>query len=465
MRNWKLNEKRKLVGWVLMALLVLGVAWWFSPGLPVLFGPWAWSGQIQCGQTLFVHDWHPNDELAGGDGLGPVFNGRSCVACHFQGGVGGAGESKGDVRAYHTKPTKDRPEPVSGLIHLASINKDWQESTTLLRQLYPIIKGQTTQRRDGHCVYTETIPDFDPLVIQNLNATSLFGAGWIDLIPSKAIVHHFRIQSFAGTWAEVMETQFNSRPVGRPRVLSDGRIGKFGWKAQFATLEEFVAAACANELGLSTPISDQPAPLAAPHYTAPGTDMSWRQLRDLSAFVTTLPRPIEAIPEDESQAQQAILGKSLFSSIGCAACHLPDLAGVKGIYSDFLLHDVDTNHDGAHNANSGYGPPNPQEIPQLSHREPLANEWKTPPLWGVADSAPYFHDGGVKTLRAAIVRHRGDATSVTRAFSRLKVDEQEALIAFLKTLRAPAQAVLPPKVQEPALVTNPTGAMLAKQNR
>jgi CxxC motif-containing protein (DUF1111 family) len=76
----------------------------------------------------------------------------------------------------------------------------------------------------------------------------------------------------------------------------------------------------------------------------------------------------------------------------------------------------------------------------LPDGHPLPDEWKTPPLWGVADSAPYFHDGGSPTLEAAILRHRGDAVTVTKAFESLPSADREAIIGFLKSLKAPAEA-------------------------
>jgi CxxC motif-containing protein (DUF1111 family) len=438
------RQTRKIIGLALPVVVVLSVLWWFSPGVPVLIGPWAWSGEKTRGQELFLHEWEPNDPLAGGDGLGPVFNAKSCAACHFQGGAGGAGANKGDVQVFHVRPTNEHPESISGMVHFASIDRAYHESWDIVRQLYPVVKGKTIRRGEGHCAYTITTPDFNPLRVERLNATALFGAGWIDLISSKAIAYQQRSQTFNGTWSELKENDFTVKPRGRARVLADGRIGKFGWKAQFATLEEFVASACANELGLSTPISKQPTPLGAAQYESTGTDMSWGQLRDLTAFVATLPKPVEFQPTDDFRAEQARQGKQLFTSVGCAICHVPDLGGVKGVYSDFLLHDIDAHLDGGgqgQGQGGNYGPPEPPGLPPLDPREPLASEWKTPPLWGVADTAPYFHDGQTPTIESAIIRHRGDATSVTRAYGALKRDEQEALIQFLQTLKAPGGTV------------------------
>src|SRR5262249_20774449 len=91
-----------------------------------------------------------------------------------------------------------------------------------------------------------------------------------------------------------------------------------------------------------------------------------------------------------------------------------------------------------------YGPdkPPPQlQLPERPEDEPKPSEWKTPPLWGVADSAPYLHDGSAATLYDAIMRHRGDAKAVFEAYQPLSPDDQAALIAFLKTLRAPPDAI------------------------
>jgi CxxC motif-containing protein (DUF1111 family) len=228
---------------------------------------------------------------------------------------------------------------------------------------------------------------------------------------------------------------FGGVPPGRPRILPDGRVGKFGWKAQFATLEEFVAGACANELGLGTPRLEQARPLGMAAPAAVSRDLDKTQFRSMVAFVATLPRPVEVVPDDPSERSQVEQGKLVFERIGCAACHTPDLGGVQGVYSDFLLHRIVDSRK-AYSETPDIPPP---------PEHPLPEEWKTPPLWGVADSAPYFHDGGTPTLEAAIIRHEGDATSVTEAFRKLQADEREAIYRFLLSLKAPADATpVPP---------------------
>ena len=244
---------------------------------------------------------------------------------------------------------------------------------------------------------------------------------------------------------------------GRPRVLPDGRVGKFGWKAQFATLEEFVAAACANELGLGNPCMEQARPMVCLDYPQVERDLTDAQFRSLVAFVDTLPRPVEAALADHGQQRRSERGKALFREIGCAVCHTPDMAGVEGVYSDFLLHRLDDRSRGG----GGYRETPPVPLPD---EYPLPEEWKTPPLWGVADSAPYFHDGGSATLESAVRRHRGDAESVTAAYLKLPADDRTALIDFLKTLRAPsdAQPVSPTMEARHRLAMKPYAARPAR---
>ena len=72
--------------------------------------------------------------------------------------------------------------------------------------------------------------------------------------------------------------------------------------------------------------------------------------------------------------------------------------------------------------------------------QPTPGEWRTAPLWGVADSAPYFHDGRAGTLHEAILQHNGDAKVVKTAYLAAVEEDRKALLAFLGSLKAPATA-------------------------
>jgi CxxC motif-containing protein (DUF1111 family) len=422
-----LTKTRRRVAIGMLALTGVWAVWVLTPGLPVLWAPRARAEVSEAGRVLFQHEWKPHDPLAHGDGLGPVFNARACVSCHFQGGVGGGGGNDHNVLAFEALPTKDRPDLESGLVHKFAVAKLFLEDSQSLRRLFPIVPGGL--RLEGGCqVLTR---DFDPVQTQSINSSALFGAGWIDRISGKTIIHEYRKRALAQIPKDLTLDWRGALP-GRPRVLPDGRLGKFGWKAQFATLEEFVAAACANEIGLGNPRMEQARPRTTWRYPNVNPDLDTEQFRSLVAFVDTLPRPAETAPLDAYQQGQAERGKEVFRSVGCAACHRPDVGGVEGVYSDFLLHRLD---DRDHRE-SGYRTVATPQVP-LPEEHPLPEEWKTPPLWGVADSAPYFHDGGSRTLEAAILRHHGDAEAVTEAYRALPSHDQESLLGFLKTLRAP----------------------------
>ncbi|HEV3122813.1 MAG TPA: di-heme oxidoredictase family protein, partial [Isosphaeraceae bacterium] len=384
-----LTRARRKVGIGLAVFVSLGATWAVLPGLPVLRAPSARAEERAAGRELFVHDWQAHDPLAHGDGLGPVFNGTSCGSCHFQGGVGGGGSNDHNVLAFEAHPTKARPDVKAGLVHKFAIADAFVESTGTLRPFFPIVKGGT--RTVSGC--SVVINDFDPVKTESVNTSALFGAGWLDRISGKTIVQQYHKRAIKRIGREVVG-DFNGVGPGRPRVLPDGRLGKFGWKAQFATLEEFVAAACANEIGLGNPRMEQAKPLVLAAYPKVKPDLDSGQFRSLVAYVDTLPRPAQVLPASISGRDEAERGKALFGQIGCAECHTPDVGGVEGVYSDFLLHRLEDPRQGN---GGGYRPAEIQEVP-LPEDHPLPEEWKTPPLWGVASSAPYFHDGKASTL-------------------------------------------------------------------
>src|SRR5262249_55760979 len=98
--------QRRLFGLGCLGVLALFTYWYaFSDGLPIIWGPTARASEIAAGRELFEHEWQPNDPLAHGDGLGPVFNARSCASCHFQGGLGGGGDVEHNAMSFEVFPS------------------------------------------------------------------------------------------------------------------------------------------------------------------------------------------------------------------------------------------------------------------------------------------------------------------------------------------------------------------------
>jgi CxxC motif-containing protein (DUF1111 family) len=343
MRRISPDRQRQLAG-ATIVLVVLGIGFWlWSPGLPVIFGPSARASEIAQGRELFEHEWEPKDPLSHGDGLGPVYNAKSCASCHFQGGLGGGGEVAHNATSFEVNSRPGDDQFHFGNLHNFSTIPAQRESLARIKKMYPAIPPQIVGTESCRM----TVPGFDPVHTQSVNPTALFGAGWIDLISDKAILKNKRGRQVDVIGRE-LKLEFGNVPVGRVATTDDGRVGKFGWKGQFATLPEFVAAACANELGLGTPTMAQAAPLSTPDYTSP-PDLDKKQFRALVAFIKTLPKPVE----NSAAGPTAAHGKELFNSVGCAICHVPNMGGVKGVYSDFLLYTLDDPSI----AIEGYGPP------------------------------------------------------------------------------------------------------------
>jgi CxxC motif-containing protein (DUF1111 family) len=420
---------------VVPLLLVLPVGyrasnWLLQPDSKLKFD----AETSQVGRDLFMHEWTPGDPLAAnGDGLGPVFNAASCVACHRQAAPGGGGPVENNVTIF-TRVSKASREANQGVVHQFATEDAFRETLANVSAKFP----QTSQppladllpTGTSGCIsppHIGTVPGVD---ITQRNTPALFGANLIDAVPDRLIIANERKQRLK--WG-LSDSDTDDFPVGRAIRLSEGRVGKFGWKAHVGSLSEFVRVACANELGLGNPAQAQPASLSRTAYRPRGLDLTDKQCDQITAFVASLPQPKEVIPDSPYEAKRAASGKALFGSIGCADCHSPDLGEAKGIYSDLLLHRMGSGLVGG----GTYGDPPPDLPAFVEGGGPQPSEWRTPPLWGVADSAPYLHDGRAATLTDAIKLHAGQATKSAEKFAGLPADQREELIAFLNTLRAP----------------------------
>jgi CxxC motif-containing protein (DUF1111 family) len=217
--------------------------------------------------------------------------------------------------------------------------------------------------------------------------------------------------------------------------------------------------ACAVELGLNVPGHPQSGVPLKPDYEPAGLDMNDAECRALVRYLADLPAPVETKSSTEAEAAYLAGGKKLFTEVGCAACHAPKLGEVAGIYSDLLLHDMgpDSEDTGDYGVFLPFSPGSKVEEPVEVHvtqaapggGEPPANnpgfvvgassaEWRTPPLWGCRDSAPYMHDGRAQTLEQAIAFHGGQAARSAREFFLLTTEQRQQVTAFLKSLTAPS---------------------------
>jgi CxxC motif-containing protein (DUF1111 family) len=448
------------------------------------------NGTEPNGRELFTREWRPRDSRSkNGDGLGPMFNDTSCVGCHNQGGAGGGGSAAKNVQILSAfsnpvheppvliefiatlafggvpkpprKPTQNREEKAKAEREsLAKFHPGFRKANSLVlhrfstdpdyaafcRKLTGLDSSDLDQMRARALSERElgrrhSIDNF-VFLLSERNTPPLFGSGKIDTIPDEEIM-------------SAAEKRFPNFPeiTGRVSRLKDGHIGRFGWKAQKSRLSDFVLTACAVELGLHVPSEPQSGIPSLPEYFAPGLDLGEQECSALIEFVASLPAPREHRAAKEEEEAYSSEGKKLFENVGCATCHRPQLGDVSGIYSDLLLHNM--GHDLTDSGSYGTFVPSAieddsanQPVPALSSGIELPtdeskllgatrNEWRTPPLWGVRDSAPYLHDGRAATLEEAIALHGGEATRSAREFYNLSIPDRLRVTLFLRTLTAP----------------------------
>lgn len=417
-----------------------------------VYGYHRWSQRITpekiaAGKALFEHDWTVDDPLTltSGDGLGPVFNETSCVACHFQGGVGGAGPNRANVTSFTVLPESGRSEMFEGVVHANAIPGVEKETVPVLddsgidRAATP---GPPPLTMEGCApVASIAVDDFDPVVTQPINTPALFGLAEIERIPNYAILFHTASRTIENI-NENFHGDFSGNAAGQT-TSRGGTTGRFGWRGQHGTIEEFVAQACAVECGLSNRLRKQDVPGKFKEDQDAALDITDQQLHELVCFVRSLPRPVQMLPEDPELKTLVDQGEVLFGQIGCAQCHVPELGGVEGIYSDFNLYNLTKPEFSSEGGGGQYGEflHSPSSNSNTLDAVKAIEKWKTPPLWGVADSAPYMHDGSAPNLEIAIDQHHRDASSSRQMFSELSKDKRRAVIAFLKSLRSPYATV------------------------
>lgn len=378
------------------------------------------------------------------DGLGPSFNRMSCAACHFKDGRGRPPESaNGPMKSMLVRLSISGMSPDGGPVphpvYGDQLNDRGIHGVPAEGQAKISYTEVTGQYHDGtpyslrKPTYTFTDMAFGELggdvLFSPRVAPAVHGMGLLEAISEEQIL----------AWADP-EDRDGDGISGRPNYVWDivhnkKSIGRYGWKANVATLQQQDAGAALGDIGITTSLfPDQNCPEkqtkcnAAPHGGMP--EMSDEQLKKMNFYVSTLAVPARRNVDDPV----VLMGANAFEKAGCVQCHKPRVkTGAYEIsalsnqdiqpFTDLLLHDM----------GAGLADNRPDF-------EANGREWRTPPLWGIGlvktvnKHTNFLHDGRARNLEEAILWHGGEAEASKDAFKTMSIEKRTALIEFLRSL-------------------------------
>ncbi len=422
---------------------------------------------FKLGNGLFKKLWvsSPSSTLAS-DGLGPVYNARSCQRCHLKDGRGhvptGPDDSAVSMFLRLSVPAPDdsdmtevetylaalgdrdrtRPDPVLGG-QLQDFAIPGHAAEGQMRITYTdrpvtlsdgtVITLQAPEYSVADAGYGALSPD---LQLSPRIAPTMLGMGLLEAIPAADILANADPDDANGDGIS-----------GRAQVawsLEHDRLmlGRFGWKAGNPSVRQQSASAFAGDIGISNPMFPYPAGdctatqrdcMNASH--GDGDDRGFELDAQGLDLVTFYSRNLGIPARRDVDDPQVLRGKAVFYQSGCASCHQPKFVTDRvpdhpeqsfqliWPHSDLLLHDM------------GEG---------LADHRPEARatgrEWRTAPLWGigltkqVSGVEAYLHDGRARTLLEAILWHDGEAATARQSVMDLPAPDRDALIRYLESL-------------------------------
>lgn len=378
------------------------------------------------------------------DGLGPVFNARSCSGCHFKDGRAGppAGPEEPALGTLVRLGLDGGPHPVYGeqlqdggipdVPAEALVSVDWEDvpltlpDGTALTLRRPVVSLLDWAHGD---------PGAD-LETSFRVAPHMVGLGLLEAVPAA------RLEALADP--EDLDGDGISGEIQQVVDMETGAaaVGRFGWKAEQPRVRTQSAGAFAGDMGITSPVvpaddctAAQEACLAAESGGEP--ELSEELLQKVTVYSSSLAVPVRRDWDSET----VLRGKWLFTDLGCAACHVPshdtadeaEIAAMGGVaamadqriwpYTDLLLHDM-----------------GPELADGKAVNEAGGQEWRTPPLWGlglvpdVNGHDTLLHDGRARGFAEAILWHGGEAEPSRDAFAALPAADRDAVVAFLESL-------------------------------
>lgn len=344
------------------------------------------------------------------EGRGPILNQNSCGSCHNN-PVGGTGSIM--VTRFGLFDEKN-----GGFDPLEQFGGS-------LLQSQSISEG---------C--SEQISEFANVTAQRVT-TSALGLGLLEAIPDAAILANANPGGPGVSGRAHMVTAAEDPPN------SPLRVGRFGWKAQVATVLTFSGDAAVNEMGITNrlfPNENDPNGINPPTLAECDTVADPEDHADGEGFhfIDRLTHFQRYVAQPPQTPKSGMAGEVLFNTVGCAACHVPSFTTADNPslepalrnkvirpYSDFLLHDMGLLGDG------------------IRQGDAAEREMRTPPLWGLSRRDPLLHDGRVAgntfaaRIAAVVAQHNlfgSEAGPSVVAYNALTAPQKEQVVAFLASL-------------------------------
>lgn len=397
------------------------------------------------GNSFFNQNWiEAPASAAARDGLGPLFNERSCSACHFKDGRSrppDPGEPLGAMllrvsipgAGVHGEP---KPDPVYGdQIQGDSIAGVPREADVFVS--YEEVGGMFADgeafslRRPSYRIANLGYGPISPqLLISPRVSPGIIGLGLLEAIPAATLLdladpNDANGDGVSGRVNEVWDHGANQTAVGR-----------FGWKAEQPSVLQQTAAAFLGDIGITSPLfpnqNHTALENAATRRPSGGTpEVGEKIFRAVALYARSL-----AVPAARTGGNaRAPRGRQLFNAAGCTACHISEMTTGESsempefenqtihAYTDLLLHDM----------GQGLADDRPAFVA-------TGREWRTPPLWGLGLIAKVnghtylLHDGRARNVMEAILWHGGEAEHSRQRFIAMSTDERRELLAFLDSL-------------------------------
>lgn len=417
---------------------------------------------FKLGNGLFRKVWvsSPSSTQAS-DGLGPLYNARSCQRCHLKDGRGHPPENAEDDatsmlirlavparteeqrRALENRTLLRVPDPVYGGqlqdVAVAGVPAEGRIRVSYSEETVSLNGGETVSLRRPTFSVTNLGygPMDDDVTLSPRIAPPMIGLGLIEAIHEDDILAQVDADDADGDGISGRASWF--RPAEGENVL----LGRFGWKASNPSVLVQSADAFNGDLGISSPLFPNPhgdcTPAQKPCMDAPtgvqerlGRTEAPDPVLDLVAFYA---RNLAVPARREVDNPQVLRGKEIFYESQCIACHTPKYVTRRDAeqeelqfqliwpYTDLLLHDM------------GPGLADNQAVGDAN-----GQEWRTPPLWGIGltkevNGHTYFlHDGRARNLLEAVMWHGGEAEASRDAVAALEPEDRSALLKFLESL-------------------------------